>query len=86
VEARYTIQSDTGGLILVNSEGIRHGPPEVLARLMTGEMVDPSLYYFRTAMRFETGDPTLDWLNRVLAVARGQRERNAVKLDVYEVI
>jgi len=53
---------------------------------MTGEMVDPSLYYFRTAMRFETGDPTLDWLNRVLAVARGQRERNAVKLDVYEVI
>ena len=86
VEARYTIQSDTGGLILVNSEGIRHGPPEVLARLMTGEMVDPSLYYFRTAMRFETGDPTLDWLNRVLAVARGQRESNAVKLDVYEVI
>ena len=36
-------------MILVNSEGIRHGPPEVLARLMTGEMVDPSLYYFRTA-------------------------------------
>ena len=83
VEARYTIQSDSGGLILVSSEGIRHGPPEVLARLMTGEFVDPSLYYFRTAMRFETGDPTLDWLNRVLAVARGQRERNAEKLDVY---
>jgi hypothetical protein len=86
VEARYTIQSDGGALILVNSEGIRHGPPEVLARLMTGEAVDPSLYYFRTAMRFETGDPALDWLNRVLAVARGQREKNAVKLDVYEVL
>jgi hypothetical protein len=86
VEARYTIQSDRGALILVNSEGIRHGPPEVLARLMTGEIVDPSLYYFRTAMRFETGDPALDWLNRVLAVARGQREKNAVKLDVYEVL
>lgn len=86
VEARYTIQSDTGALVLVNSEGVRHGPPEVLARLTTGEAVDPSLYYFRTAMRFETGDPALDWLNRVLAVARGQRERNAVKLDVYEVI
>jgi hypothetical protein len=86
VEARYTIQSDGGALILVNSEGIRHGPPEVLARLMTGEAVDPSLYYFRTAMRFETGDPALDWLNRVLAVARGQREKNSVKLDVYEVL
>jgi hypothetical protein len=86
VEARYTIQSDSGALVLVNSEGIRHGPPEVLARLMTGETVDPTLYYFRTAMRFETGDKDLDWLNRVLAVARGQREKNAVRLDVYEVL
>ncbi len=86
VEARYTIQSDSGAYILVNSEGVRHGPPEVLARLMTGEIVDPSLYYFRTCMRFETGDKDLDWLNRILAIARGQREKNAVKLDVYEVL
>jgi hypothetical protein len=86
VEARYTVQSDTGALVLVNSEGLRHGPPDVLARLMTGESVDPSLYYFRTVMRFETGDPGLDWLNRVIAIARGAREKNAVKLDVYEII
>ena len=86
VEARYTIRSETGALILVNSEGVRHGPPEVLARLLTGEIVDPSLYYFRTAMRFETGDKDLDWLNRIIAIARGAREKNAVKLDVYEVL
>lgn len=86
VEARYTIESDSGALILVSSEGIRHGPPEVLARLMTGEIVDPSLYYFRTVMRFETGDATLGWLNRILAIARGQREKNAVRLDVHEVL
>lgn len=85
IEARYTIQSDAGAYILVNSEGVRHGPPDVLARLLTGETVDPSLYYFRTAMRFETADPTLDWMNRIIAIARGQREKNAVKLDVYEV-
>ena len=53
---------------------------------MKGEAVDPSLYYFRTCMRFETGDKSLDWLNRVIAIARGQREKNAVKLDVYEVL
>jgi hypothetical protein len=86
VEARYTIQSDSGAFILVNSEGVRHGPPDVLARLLTGEIVDPSLYYFRTCMRFETGDKDLDWLNRVIAIARGAREKNAVKLDVYEVL
>jgi hypothetical protein len=86
VEARYTIQADSGAYVLVNSEGLRHGPPDVLARLLTGEAVDPSLYYFRTCMRFETGDKSLDWLNRIIAIARGQREKNAVKLDVYEVV
>ena len=72
--------------MLVYSEAICHGPPEVLARLMTGEAVDPSLYYFRTCMRFETGDKGLDWLNCVITIARGQREKNAVILDVYEVL
>jgi hypothetical protein len=56
-----------------------------MARLAQGDKVDPALYYFRTAMRFETSDPTLAWLNRILALARGQREANAVWLNVYEV-
>lgn len=86
IRARYTIAAETGGLVLVNSEGLRHGPPEVLARLARGENVDPALYYFRTAMRFETSDPALAWLNRILALARGARKARAVRLDVYEVL
>ncbi len=85
IQARYTIETAAGGRILVNSEGVRHGPPDVLARLARGENVDPSHYYFRTVMRFETSDPAVDWLNRILALARGQREALAVRLDVYEV-
>ncbi len=86
IQARYTIESETGARILVSSEGLRHGPPAVLAQLARGENVDPSLYYFRTVMRFETSDPEVSWLNRVLALARGEREPNAVRLDVYEVL
>ena len=52
LEARYTIQTDDGALIYVVSRGVRHGPPEVLARLNRGERVDPALYYFRTAANF----------------------------------
>jgi len=85
ISARYMIETDTGGRILVASDGLRHGPPEVLAALARGDSVDPSLYYFRTAMRFETADPAVDWLNRILAVARGQREARSVRLDVYVV-
>lgn len=86
VHARYTIESDAGALILVDSKGMRHGPPDVLARLGRGEDVDPQLYYFRTVMRFETGHPSADWLNRTLALARGARKANSVHLDVYEVL
>jgi hypothetical protein len=85
IQARYTIQTETGARILVSSNGLRHGPPEVLERLTRGVDVEPSLYYFRTVMRFETSDPSVDWLNRILALARGQREARAVKLDVYEI-
>ena len=52
----------------------------------SGDIVDPALYYFRTVMRFETAHPGTLWLNRILALARGAREKNAVKLDVYEVL
>jgi len=85
IQARYTIETDAGARILVASNGLRHGPPEVLEQLARGDKVDPALYYFRTVMRFETADASVDWLNRIIALARGQREARAVRLDVYEV-
>ena len=86
VRAHYTVESDTGGHVLVTNEGMRHGPPEVMARLARDEKVDPSLYYFRTVIRFETADPAAAWLNRLIGVCRGTREPQAVRLDVYEVL
>jgi hypothetical protein len=86
IHARYTLQSDAGALVQVESKGLRYAAPEILARLGRGEEVDPSLYYFRTVMRFETAHPSTLWLNRILALAKGAREKNAVKLEVYEVL
>ena len=86
VQARYVLETDAGARILVTSNGLRHGPADVLQRIANGEEVDPALYYFRTVMRFEASDPSLDWLNRIIAVARGRRDRVAVALDVYEVL
>jgi uncharacterized protein DUF3237 len=85
IKARYTIESDAGALIMVTSEGLRHGPPDIIEKLARGENVDPAHYYFRTVMRFETADPAVAWLNRILALARGQREARTVRLDVYKV-
>jgi len=86
LQARYGIETDDGERILVRSDGLRHGPPDVIAALARGEAVEPWRYYFRTVMRFEAADPALAWLNRILALGTGAREKFAVRLDVYEVV
>src|SRR5438132_13769772 len=73
LELRITLETDDGALIYMTSFGLRHGPPEVLAALARGEAVDPSTYYFRTAMRFETSAPHYAFLNRLIAVSSGDR-------------
>jgi hypothetical protein len=44
-DVRITLKTDDGAFIYVRYAGMRHGPPEVIARLAQGETVDPSEYY-----------------------------------------
>ncbi len=85
IAAHYVIRSDDGALIEVKSEGLRHGPPPVMARLARGEMVARDEYFFRTLVRFTTGAPQWLHLNKVMAIAVGQREARAVLLDLYRL-
>jgi hypothetical protein len=57
----------------------------VMARLARGEVVGRDEYFFRTIMRFQTGAPQWAHLNKVLALACGQREAKRVVLDVYRI-
>jgi hypothetical protein len=86
IEAHYAFRTPGGAVVEVLSSGVRAGPPEVLKRLMAGEAVDRGEYYFRTAMRFRTGAPELAHLNFRLAVARGERRKGGVRLEVFEVL
>jgi Protein of unknown function (DUF3237) len=85
ISAHYVIATDDGAFIEVTSNGLRHGPPEVMVRLARGEVVDPGEYFFRTLMRFSTGHPAWAHLNRVMALAVGQREAARVLLDLYRI-
>lgn len=85
MDVRLTLRAEGGGLVYMHYSGIRTGAPEVLRRLNAGEAVDPSEYYFRTAIRFETGAPDLAWMNRILAVGVGQRPPSGPTYDVYAV-
>ena len=85
IAAHYVIRTPDGGLVEVQSNGLRHGPPEVMARLARGEAVGRDEYFFRTLMRFTTGAPAWAHLNKVMAIAVGQREAACVILDVYRL-
>jgi len=73
LDTRYTLETSGGQLIYVQNAGIRHASPEVTAKLMKGESVDPSLVYFRTVPKFETSAPELAWLMRSIFVGMGEQ-------------
>ena len=86
LDLRITLETDDGALISMRSFGLRHGPPEVLAALARGESVDPSTYYFRTAARFETSAPQYEFLNRLIAIASGDRRAGGPIYTIDEIL
>ncbi len=86
MDLRFTLRTDDGALISMRSFGLRHGPPEVIAAIGRGETVDPSTYYFRTMPRFETAHPAYVFLNRMIAVASGDRRPEGPVYTIHEVL
>jgi hypothetical protein len=84
-DVRYTLRTDGGDLLYVQSRGVRHGSAEVLARLARGEDVAPSEYTFRTATQIVTAADGLDWLNKGIFVGVGGRQSAAVVYETYLV-
>ena len=86
MDLRFTLRTDDGALISMSAFGLRHGSPEVIAAIGRGETVDPASYYFRTMPRFETAHPTYSFLNRLIAVASGDRRAEGPIYTIHEVL
>jgi hypothetical protein len=86
IYARYTLRHEDGSIVGVTNPGVRRGPPDVVARLAAGEMVDPSSYYFRTTPRFDVGPGPHQWLADNAFICVGKRWPDAVEIDFYRVL
>jgi hypothetical protein len=84
-DIRYTLQTEDGDVLYVQSRSVRHGSAEVLARLARGEDVDASEYTFRTSTQIETATAELDWLNKGVFVSVGGRQPGGVVYETYLV-
>jgi Protein of unknown function (DUF3237) len=84
-DVRYTLETEAGELLYVQSRGVRHGSAAVLARLGRGEDVDPSEYTFRTSTKIEAAARGLEWLNKGIFISVGARAQGGVIYDTYLV-
>ncbi|MBN8500072.1 MAG: DUF3237 domain-containing protein [Sphingomonadales bacterium] len=85
-DAIYALETDDGVIIQIRNKGLRHGPPEVMARLARGEDVDPAEYYFRTVPEFIAPTGKYDWMNRSIFICAGARYAAGIKLWVWRVL
>ena len=86
MDVRMTLGTDDGAFVYVTFRGFRHGPREILDRIMRGEQVDPGGYYQRAALFFETGASDYLWLNRIISVAKAQRHPDHILYRVFEIL
>ena len=86
LNVRLVLKTTDDALIGMTYQGLRHGPPDVVARIEKGEAVDPASYYFRTNPLFETAAAKYDWINRVVAIGIGHRRADGPIYSVFEVL
>jgi hypothetical protein len=84
-DIRYTLETDGRDLLYVQSQSVRSGDPDVLARLARDEEVDPSEYTFRASTQIETAAPALRWLNIGVFISVGARQKGGVIYETYLV-
>jgi hypothetical protein len=85
LDVRLVLKTTDDALIAMTYRGVRQGPPEVIARLERGEVVDPASYYFRIAPVFETAAPQYAWLNNIVAIGTGHRLADGPVYSIFEV-
>ena len=86
LDVRIVLQTDDGATIGLQYRGLRHGPAAVMAKVNSGEYVDPAEYYFRTIITFETASPQYAWLNTVFGIGTGSRPPEGPVYEIFEVL
>ena len=86
LDARYVLETDGGDTIYVQNRAVRSGPPELIARLVRGEPVDPAQIYFKCSPSFETASPALGWIAERMFFGSGARHPDQVVMRFHELL
>ena len=84
-DVRYTLETEHGDLLYVQSQGVRHGSPEILERLGRGEDVDQLNTPSALQSKSRPEPTTSSWLNKGIFISVGGRQPGGVIYEVYLV-
>lgn len=88
-DARYMLEADDGGLILINNRGFLWGRhPDTMQKLRRwafegGDPVPHAEYYLRAQPTFETSQGKHDWLTRHVFIGVGERRPDGNHVRYY---
>jgi hypothetical protein len=85
LDVRGTFETDDGALLYISYRGVLKVEVALAGRILGGEPVSPSSYYFRTAPRFETGHEKYAWLNSLVCVGYGWFGAGVVGYRIFAI-
>jgi hypothetical protein len=85
-DVRATVRTDDNHKIYTYFRGIIDMPLDVAIKLISGEAVDSSKYYYRVTPLFETSSEKYAWLNRIVTVGVGSLTPTGTTYKVYTIL
>ena len=85
IDVRLTLKTDNGALIYLAYQGRFLAEPAVSARFARGKKLAANEYSLAIRAQFECGDPSLAWLNNVIAVGTGEQLPTGVTYTLFAV-
>jgi len=85
-DVRAIIRTDDNHMIYTYFRGIADMTLEVALKLISGEVVDSSKYYYRVTPIIETASEKYGWLNRIVTVGIGSLTPAGTTYKVYTVM
>jgi Protein of unknown function (DUF3237) len=86
LDVRLVLKTDDEAMIGMTYRGIRHGSPDVLARIDRERDCRPGDLLFRITSFFEAAAPKYGWLNRLIAVGIGHRTAEGPIYRLFELL
>lgn len=85
LDARYLLQADDGAVIDIVNRGFWRCDPAIEERLIAGEHLPETEYYYRTSPTFRTDAPAHQWLCESVFVGMARGDDECVNIRFYEV-